>query len=82
MNVMQAGGEADLSYPSRRLIVELDGPNNHRFPTYDAVKQKRWERAGWTVRRLSTDDVYFRPELLLAAIETPTPAERASTLAA
>lgn len=71
LNVRIAGEEADLSWERWRLIVELDGPDFHRFPTEDARKEARWCAAGWTVRRLSTDEVYERPERLLAAATPP-----------
>ena len=45
------------------------GPAFHRFPGHDLQKQGAWERAGWTVARISTDDVYDRPERLLHAAE-------------
>lgn len=66
VNVKRAGEEADLSWEDRRLIIELDGPDFHRFPTEDARKDAAWRAAGWTVHRLPTDDVYDRPERLLA----------------
>jgi very-short-patch-repair endonuclease len=61
------GEEADLSWPEHRLIVELDGPQFHLDAAEDLRKQQAWEQAGWTVRRLATDDVYLHPERLLAA---------------
>ena len=67
VNRRRAGEEADLSWPARRLIVELDGPQFHLDASEDLRKQRVWERAGWTVRRLPTDDVYLHPERLLAA---------------
>ena len=67
-----AGREADFSWPRRRHILELDGPDFHQFPDVDLAKQAAWERAGWTVARLPTDDVYDRPHLLLAAAEPPS----------
>jgi len=66
VNVEIAGEEADLSWPDERVIIELDGPSFHRFPTEDARKDRAWRDAGWTVHRLPTDDVYERPERLLA----------------
>jgi hypothetical protein len=71
VNVRHAGEEADLSWLELRLIVELDGRGFHQFPTEDDRKQQCWERAGWTVRRLSTDDVYDRPDRLLAICPPP-----------
>jgi very-short-patch-repair endonuclease len=67
VNVRQHGEEADLSWPEHRLIVELDGPQFHLDAADDLRKQRRWEQAGWTVRRLPTDDVYLHPERLVAA---------------
>jgi hypothetical protein len=67
-----AGEEADFSWPGRRHILELDGPDFHQFPDVDLAKQAVWERAGWTVARLPTDDVYDRPHLLLASAEPPS----------
>lgn len=66
VNVWIAGEEADLSWDDRRLIIELDGPDFHRFPSEDARKDAAWRAAGWTVQRLPTDDVYDHPERLLA----------------
>ena len=61
-----AGEEADLSWPDRRLIVELDGPQFHRDRREDARKQAIWRDAGWRVARLGTESVYERPAELLA----------------
>ena len=66
VNVRVNGPRPDLTWRSRRLIIEIDGPQFHLFADEDARKQAIWERAGYTVRRLSSNDVYFRPERLLA----------------
>lgn len=66
LNVRLAGEEADLSWARDRLIVEIDGGPFHLDVGEDARKQACWERAGWTVRRVSSDDVYERPKRLLA----------------
>jgi hypothetical protein len=63
VNTRVAGEEADLAWPG--LIVEIDGPDYHRFPEEDARKQRRWEAAGYTVRRLDSGSVYDRPERLI-----------------
>jgi hypothetical protein len=65
LNVRIAGEEADLSWPRHRLIVEIDGGPFHLDAGEDARKQRAWEAANWTVRRLSSDDVYEHPERLL-----------------
>ena len=71
LNVRIAGEEADLSWASWRLIVEIDGGPFHLDAGEDARKQECWEAAGWTVRRLPSEDVYERPGLLLAAAAPP-----------
>jgi hypothetical protein len=65
LNVRIAGEEADLSWPRHRLILEIDGGPFHLDVGEDARKQAKWEAAGWTVRRVTSDDVYERPTRLL-----------------
>jgi hypothetical protein len=65
LNAHVAGEEADLSWPATRLIVEIDGAPFHLDVGEDARKQRAWEEAGWTVRRIPSDDVYEQPERLL-----------------
>ncbi len=66
VNEHQAGLEADLSWPDLRVIIEIDGPQFHRDKLYDAYKTRTWQLAGWTVRRIDSDDIFERPERLLA----------------
>ena len=66
LNEKRAGVEADLSWARQRLIIEIDGGPFHLDVGEDARKQAIWEGSGWTVRRLPSDDVYDRPERLLA----------------
>src|SRR5215212_10131494 len=61
------GAEADLIYRDRMLIVEIDGPQFHQITAEDARKQRIWEAAGFTVTRISSEEVYNRPELLIRA---------------
>jgi very-short-patch-repair endonuclease len=70
-----AGEEADLAWPQSRLIVELDGAQYHLDASEDLRKQRLWEAAGWTVRRLPTDDVYLHPERLIALAGTGSSAD-------
>ena len=70
VNRRVSGEEADLSWPGSRLIIEIDGPDFHRFADEDARKQRVWEAAGWTVRRLGSDQVYRAPERLVALART------------
>lgn len=60
------GEEADLVDPSRRLIVEIDGPQFHLFAAEDERKQSTWESAGYTVRRIPSGEIFDRPERLVA----------------
>jgi very-short-patch-repair endonuclease len=64
-----AGEEADLAWPSRRLIIEIDGPQYHQFPDEDARKTRRWRAAGFTVRRIDSDRVFERPHAVLALLQ-------------
>jgi hypothetical protein len=71
LNTRIAGLEADLSWPRSRLIVEIDGAPFHLDVGEDARKEARWKSAGWTVLRLPADDVYERPDRLLAIAPRP-----------
>ena len=71
LNRSIAGEEADLSWPDRRLIIEIDGGPFHLDVGEDARKEACWRGAGWTVQRLPSDDVYERPERLLALAAQP-----------
>jgi very-short-patch-repair endonuclease len=66
LNARVAGEEADLSWAPECLIVEIDGGPFHLDAGEDARKQARWRGAGWTVRRIPSDDVYERPARVLA----------------
>jgi hypothetical protein len=66
LNHRIAGEEADLSWPAIRRILEIDGGPFHLDVGEDARKQQRWEAAGWTVERVSSDDVYDHPHHVLA----------------
>lgn len=66
LNARIAGEEADLSWARHKLIIEIDGSPFHLDVGEDTRKQTCWEAARWTVRRLSSDDVYEHPERLLA----------------
>jgi hypothetical protein len=66
LNVKVAGEEADLVWPEFNLIVEIDGGPFHQDLGEDARKEAAWRGAGWEVRRIPSDDVYARPDLLLS----------------
>ncbi len=65
LNVRIAGEEADLSWSRRRLIIEIDGGPFHLDVGEDARKEAIWSAAGWSVRRIDSDDIYAHPHLLL-----------------
>jgi hypothetical protein len=71
LNVRIAGEEADLSWPRARLIIEIDGGPFHLDVGEDARRQATWEAAGWTVRRIPSDDVYEFPHRLLTLAPSP-----------
>src|SRR5258705_7343428 len=49
VNVRIAGLEADLSWPDRRLILEIDGAAFHQDKLGDARRTAAWRAAGWHV---------------------------------
>jgi very-short-patch-repair endonuclease len=73
LNHRIAGEEADLSWPDRRLIVEVDGRPFHQDIGEDRRKRAVWENAGWTVRRISSDEVYEQPGRLLTLLAGERP---------
>lgn len=74
LNYKIAGEEADLIWRRERVIVEIDGGPFHQDAGEDTRKQARWEAAGWTVRRIDSDDVYGSPDRLLTlAPNVPEP---------
>lgn len=73
VNIRVNGVEADLTWRRWKLIVEIDGRQFHQFTDEDARKEFAWRCAGYTVRRVPSDDVYFRPERLLAAVNVHRP---------
>lgn len=65
VNEKIAGEEADFIWYALRLIIEIDGPQWHRFREEDARKTAAWVAAGYTVRRISSDRVFEAPAELL-----------------
>lgn len=72
VNAIIAGEEADFSWPDRRLIIEIDGPQWHLFAEVDARKQAIWEAAGWCVRRVPSGRVFDAPHELVSLYDRPT----------
>jgi very-short-patch-repair endonuclease len=67
INVRIAGEEADLSWPGKRLIVEIDGSSFHQDKLEDARKTRAWRGAGWHVERVPAAAVYDDPNRLIRA---------------
>ena len=67
VNVRIAGLEADLSWPNRRLILEIDGAAFHQDKLGDARRTAAWHAAGWHVERLPATAVYDDPSRLIRA---------------
>lgn len=65
VNVSIAGIEADLSWASPRLIIEVDGGPFHRDRGADDRRDRTWTRAGWKVIRVPSQTAYEQPERLV-----------------
>jgi hypothetical protein len=78
VNAMVEGEEADYTWPGPKRIVEIDGPQYHRFRDEDARKAAKWRKAGYDVRRISSDAIYDSPAELVALCPYPAPRTFAS----
>lgn len=58
----------DFLAPSVRLVVEVDGGYHEERVRLDAVRQRRLERNGYTVVRLSSEEVIGAPQKVVAVI--------------
>jgi very-short-patch-repair endonuclease len=76
VNAVIAGEEADLVWSDRGLIVEIDGRQFHLFRDEDERKQRCWEAAGYTVRRLDSQAVYDDPGALIDLVAQETRASQ------
>lgn len=66
VNVGVAGREADFVWRALRFIIEVHSKEFHPFAIDDEDKRRRWESAGFTVRYVWANDIYFRPARLVA----------------
>ena len=48
---------ADFAVPSRKLVIEVDGPCHARQRSADARRDRVLARLGWRVVRVSSDEV-------------------------
>ncbi len=65
VNERFAGEEADFCWPDRKEIIEIDGPQWHRFKEEDARKTLIWTAAGFRVQRLTSERLFTDPQSLL-----------------
>lgn len=77
VNTRHAGEEADFCWFALRRILEIDGPQFHRFIDVDARKTAAWNAAGFAVERLPTTRLFADPRSLLALAPPPTRAPNA-----
>lgn len=68
VNEVFAGYEADLCWPDLRIIIEIDGPQWHRFKERDAIRTEAWTAAGFGVRRIPSHDLFADPRRLLLLV--------------
>jgi hypothetical protein len=70
-NAHVEGEEVDAHWPQHRLIVEIDG-HGHRRPAQrgdDARRDAKLRAAGWTVLRVTAEEVEHAPERVLRSLE-------------
>lgn len=61
-------GRADLYYPTARLVLEFDGGNHRERLVSDDRRQNLLVRAGFTVLRFTSADLYGRPDAVVAQV--------------
>ena len=71
VNIEIGGEEADLVWLEARVIIEIDGPQFHRFRDEDARKAGISRKRGFEVRRISSDAIYDAPGELIALALRP-----------
>ncbi len=59
---------ADFAIPSRRLVIEVDGPCHARRGARDVRKDRALARLGWRVLRLDAELVLSAPEEALRRV--------------
>jgi hypothetical protein len=64
-------GEGDLVYPAARLVLEYEGDHHRTDPQQwrsDIRRRERFEDAGWSVLRVTSDDVFRHRDELIARV--------------
>jgi hypothetical protein len=75
LNVFDRDGQwiarVDMAWPSRRVIIEVDGREHHETPEAvlrDRDKQNRLAGAGWTLLRFTWSDIVRQPAYVIARV--------------
>ncbi len=68
VNEIVAGHEADFCWIEPKEIIEIDGPQWHRFKEFDARKTRDWARAGFLTQRISSTLLFAEPQSLLTLV--------------
>jgi hypothetical protein len=66
-------GEGDLVYRSARLVLEYEGDHHRTDPEQwrrDIRRRERFEDAGWSVLRVTNDDVFRHRHELIARVRS------------
>jgi hypothetical protein len=73
VNEVFAGEEADFCWAEPKDIIEIDGPQWHRFKEDDARKTRAWAEAGFRTQRIATTLLFADPPSLLRLAPPPGP---------
>ena len=74
-DVVEDGGWlalSDLSYPRLKIAIEYEGDQhrtNRKQWRRDKARRRLLEDHGWLVIEVTADDVYLRPDLLVARLK-------------
>lgn len=70
---------ADLYYPAARLVIEYDGGNHRDRLHEDDRRQNLLIGSGFSVLRFTADDVYNRPDTVVAQVRSALSAAAAAS---